>query len=617
MLMLLRFLKKPFFSALISWGRGGAWVMMGAWVSGGAWVVVGVFDAPVFAQSEGSGGKAVASHSPEEILEAIRGLMGAKRYGEASLQLRTFLQANPNRIKAWEMLAVSNFYMGKVKEAIKLLKFAEFRGSPDPAYNYLFQGLSFISLGRYSLGARYLKKAKDLKKSPFATLAAYELAVLYYNRRKPVRALRWFKYYLNHYPNSKNSRPLRLLIDRLEVGIFKGQLKGIPKPDIKAALYRYDPLSLMNFPHYWYLSPAVTNISEYGKEVNTNRALGFKDRQEELYILNFDVGLGFGPLEYESVSLMLGYNYLQKWNTTSERMNIFLSDPADVNYFLFRPDLLERHHQLYTKFEVLALKPFSFGADLLGEIQRIGSTIPGPEVWDYAQSLTLAQRWVLNPWMGYRISPRHIVKTYLYMLQEFNEQNRDFSHQTFTSMGLPLAYGGLYSGSFPRYQLSLDLDVFRYDYIFNDPFLDHAKTGFLGRVDYEVFSEFKFFLQGSYSQNVFVEKHIKVGGCQVNLKGFDKDDKKKGEALDQGIKKCPRSENVWNIEIGVDFTYKDSYGIFFLAQYLDSQSVEFEELSFQQTKFMAGMIVAFPDVVKVRRNSSILVDRAVIETVKQ
>lgn len=553
-----------------------------------------------------------------QSLSSIRELMRSRRHADAVLPLRQLLQADPDNTKAWEMLAVSYYYLGRVKEAIKLLKFAEFRSSPDPAYNYLFQGMGYIVLKKYDLAATYLKKSKDIKKSPFAQLAAYELAVFYYNRRKPLRTRRWFNYYLKHYPNSKNSKVLRAFQEHLKLGVFRGRLKGIPKPDLEHAFYRHAPLSLMNLPHYWFLSTGGTSIEEYGREVdqtNPAKALAFKDRVDHLYILNFDSGIGLGPFDLGDVSLVAGYNYLQKWNTTVERFNVYVDDPSDIRYFLFRPDLLERHHQLYSKFEVLSLQPLSFGAELMGETRRIGASSwlgEGPEPWDWSQNLTLAHRWVLSPWVGYRLSPRHLLKAYAYVMQEYNKQNQDFSHQTLSLDGLPLAYGAGYIGTFPRFQLSLDLDVFYYDYVFNDPFLDHSKMGVVGRVSYGVFSEFKLFLQGIYSDDTYTEKHVKLGSCRARLGGVDKSkvDLRKPH-------KCPRTETYLSAQFGIDLTYRDSYGIFLMGQYLDNQSIEFEELSFEQMKFVAGVVIAFPDVLGVRRNATIFTDRTVLETVQQ
>lgn len=553
----------------------------------------------------------------DDALDEIQKIMRSGRHAVAIPYLRAYLQSQPKDIKAWEMLGVCNYYVGLPKKAIRLLKYAEFQTSSDLGYNYLFQALAFSGLKKFSLATTYMKKAMNIKGSPFAKLAAYELVVMFYNRRKVIRAQRWMSHYIKKYPKDRNTQVLKRLVEPLKQGVFRGQLKGIPRPDVDKAFYHHAPLSLMPYPHYWFLSTGGSQIIETGKEVDESVTLGFKDTEQFFYRMNFDTGLGIGPVDTKYVTINGGYNYRQRWHSTTERYFEYIQDYLDVKYFLFRPDLLTRHHQFYTKFEVEVFSPFSFGLDTLGEITRLGTRLPGPEPWSWSTSLTISKRWLLNPWAGYRLSPRHLFRSYIYYLQHLSDENRDFSHQTFsTDLFSPLAYGITYTGRFPRYDFALDIDLFYYDFVYNDPYIDHVKTGVFSRLEYAIIPELKIYVEGTYSKNSFVEPYIKVGGCGVNK--LTRDERKAQEdELRQIIKKCDRSETFWSVQGGVNFVYNDSYGVFFQGKYADSFTQDFDELSFKQESLEFGVVVAFPEVLDVRRRSTILVDRAVLESARQ
>ena len=79
-----------------------------------------------------------------QSLSEIQELFRSKHYNQAGKYLEMYLKVHPKNVKGWEMLGVSKYYIGNPKQALKFLKHVETL-SPDPAYNHLFQGLSYIS----------------------------------------------------------------------------------------------------------------------------------------------------------------------------------------------------------------------------------------------------------------------------------------------------------------------------------------------------------------------------------------------------------------------------------------------------------------------------------------
>jgi len=572
-------------------------VMFTLWITCSVWLLSIV---PAFGQS----------------LSEIQELFRSKHYNQAGKYLEMYLKVHPKNVKGWEMLGVSKYYIGNPKQALKFLKHVETL-SPDPAYNHLFQGLSYISLKEYPLAAKYLKKSALAEKPTLnSRKASFELAVWYYNRRKVIRAKRWINHYLKHYPNGKNVKLMKQAKKNIETGVFRGNLRGIAKPDMEKSFFRNAPLSLWGSPHYWFFDAGGQYAAESGAtKNNTDRVYRVVPRAEEVYTLNFNSGLGVGPYKRKGMSFLMGYHYRQRWNTTLERSIVFLADMADINYFLFRPDLLVRSHELISRLEFDVYEGITLGVFMLGEYKRSGSSfIGGPEPWSITANHLVSIKGSATPWLGYRISPRHLVKVYGYLVREVNEMSPDFSYETLHPVYyIPFAFGALYDGEFPKIDLGVRLEAYMYEYIYNDPFLDHRDMGGSGEISYSIIPALQLYLGGSYSGKAYIEKFVQSGTCDG--------EERQGEQ--RSVQLCSRSDSLWSAYGGVDFIYRENYAFFFKGTYVSYAAFNNRTddlprtFSFGRQEYLAGIKIAFPSVKKVRRFENLHSDKPFVESIRQ
>ena len=536
-------------------------------------------------------------------LSDIRELMKQQKYSESARLLEAFIQLKPDETAALDILGVAYYQMGLPRKALKVLKVSE-KISPDPPYNLLFQGLSFAVIKEYALAAYYFKQAANhpKKNSAYARLATYELASWYYNRRKIVRAKRWIRIYLSRYPNGKHTPTLKEVQKHLKIGQFVGHLPGMRRPNIEQAYFTHSGLSLGSFPHYWHLETGSIYGEEYGVRISSQQDYSFKDHQTTVWAFRFLTGLGVGPFQLSDFAINGGYTYHQVWHTTPDRVVVYSNNPSDLAYFPFRPDLQTRNHDFYLKASLELPHYFSTGLSAVTSMERMGSRLPGPDPWTISSSHLMSYHFALTPWIGVQFNPRHALKSYLYLMRWINKEDPQFSHQTITNQSLPASLGVLYHGSFPRAKLQIELDSRYYQYLFNDPYLDHQDLGISGRITHDLTSNLHFYLSGSWSRKKYTEPHLKIGQCSLFRKkdGAREDNQQKPPPLKTSDPvRCDRVDKIWSANGGLTLTFKEHYGFFARAEFNNNTNVNIQELSFRNLYYRCGFSMAFPNVSKV------------------
>ena len=548
-------------------------------------------------------------------LKNIKKLIESKLYLEAEEYIKVLVEAKPNNFHAWDLLGVCYFHTGRIDQALKTLKFSELK-TPDLARNYLYQGLSYMMLKQYRLTAFYLKKATKIKgNSKFIEIASYEIAIWYFNRKKSFRAQRWINHYINRFPKNPRVDILKKALKAVQASVYGPILKGIDKPNLIKAKYQFSPLSLFSFPHYWYLN------SSLGYELETffkakNRTVGekkvsFQSDDSIFYVIDFNSGFGFGPFENNYGSVNIGYDYLQKWDTTDDRFNIYFNDITDFRYFLFRPDLMSRKHSFYLKFRSDPLPNISFGLSALWSLLRSGSHLAGADSWDFSDSININMRGSVSPWFGFSFNKRNIVYVFMNMMRKIDFENPDFSHQNLTYNYVPQGFGVKYISMMPRYFIGFGLEASYHNYLFNDPFLDHKDITLGGSFYLSPISFMDIYVDGSYTWRNFTEERLRLGDCQSKI-----DDQTQTVSDIALIKKCPHASGLIELKYGIDFTVKRNYGIFLEGVLVQNQSIFLQELSFSQYFIKAGFLMTFPDVAKVKNLIDISEDRELVESIQ-
>lgn len=541
-------------------------------------------------------------------VDDIPSMFQARQYDAAVAYLQEYLQANREDYRAWDYLGMAYYYQGQPKQALKILKGFE-AYTDDLARSYLFQGLSFTLLKKNALAAHYLKKAAAAPQSKrYSRIAAFELVIWYYNRRKPVRAKRWAKYYLEKYANSKNATVVERIRDNLKSGIMRGEFRGIDRPDVERAFFKHAAFSLWDSPHYWFVELGSSYINEYGQRVHN---FSFTDRSDEAIRLFVNAGIGLGPYNYKDFSYYGGYLYSQRWDTDTDRILQYYEDPLDIGYFPFQADFLVQSHKFIQNISYDLWKTLRVGTELAFGHRRIGSEwIPGPENWSISESFVISNTLIVTPFIGYVFSKRHSVEAYTHIALEERVENEDFSYQSFTENYLPISYGVIYNGDFPKINLNVHLELYRYEFLYNDPYLDLADFGILPRISQSIFPGVRIYAGGMYSLKKYTEKQLVKLRCDIRAQNQDLDPVAyEAKVKDKPLVKCDRDDQIIRGYFGFDVTYKDNIGMFLQGELFQSDALPFSFLSFWQWQIRGGIMLAFPSPYKVQSYNRLLSDK--------
>ena len=550
-------------------------------------------------------------------LTDVRKLLDQKLYLEAEIYLKAIVDVQPKNFHAWDLLGMSYFHTGRIDQAIKVFKFSEVK-TPDLARNYLYQGLCYMMLKQNKLAAFYLKKATKVKSdSKYIEIASFELAIWYYNRQKNIRAQKWINHYIDKFPKNPKTKDLQMILQGVEQSFYGPSVQGIDKPNLIKAKYKFAPLSLFGYPHYWYIK------SGWGSEMEdiTEPASGdrgsvfFQQKSTQNYYVQFRSGFGLGPIQGSGVFWNLGYDYLQKWESTIERLQVYLNEPGDFKYIPFRPDLMVRDHSVYSKFRFDPIPYLSVGFSLISTIQRAGSHIPGPDPWDFSDAVTSSYRWSITPWGGVNINKRNIFYGYLNIMRKVNIVDPDYSHQNMSYSGLPRGLGIKYVSMMPRYYTGFILGGSYNHYLYNDPFLDHSDITSYGEFSITPISFLDFSFQGKYINRSYTEARLRLGKCEQSQDNTQ--DSFIGSSTERAnIKKCPHAAHLFEISFGMDITIKRNYGVFFDLLYVLNNSIYLKEFSFSQVRMILGILITFPDVKEVTDLINLPDDLRFIESVQ-
>src|SRR5690606_6620775 len=180
------------------------------------------------------------------------------------------------------------------------------------------------------------------------------------------------------------------------------------------------------------------------------------------------------------------------WLTEYSRIEEYLEEPTDIQYFPFRGDLLERRHQFYGDYRRSFANIFYAGAYARYEFARIGSSFyPGPEDPDLKQVLKISDTQVLIPWIGVSMTPTMRTLAYLYIRKELNEDSPEHSNKTFelgfgTDEDPVFSLGLSHNMELPEEKIELNLELFRYSFVYNDYWLDYDRIGLLASIEHEL-----------------------------------------------------------------------------------------------------------------------------------
>ncbi|MBP9706655.1 MAG: hypothetical protein KBD78_03365 [Oligoflexales bacterium] len=535
-----------------------------------------------------------APHDTNSQMALARQHFEKQEYAKSIGVLKRIQNKQPRYCPALELMAAAYFHIGLPIRALYFLKRCE-KTSLTPSYNAYYQGMSFYFLEKLPTAKALLSRASQYS-DLYASNALFELAIIEYHQKEFNQAANGFRMYLAKYPNGPYAQKAMTGLKSIQRRVYLRHLFGIAYPNADIATFKYNPLSLFDFQHFWLLGIATGYTESHEKDPVSSNGGGvlLKNTAALDYFLETQASFGIGPFTSTSNVVFAGYNYRQRWLTTPDRVQLYFEDITDFEYFLYRPDLLVRTHEFYLDYSRELFTDLFVGAYTKIGYTRMGSSfLTTPEDTEIQKSITIGQSQLLMPWVRSPINDYIDVMIYAYLNKNLNEEAPEFSHKTFEFGGNSpsISFGGRGIFNYPAISLKLNLEIFRFNYTYNDYWLDSRKEGVLVEAENEFLPSWH--LKGSLGMygDTYSVQQLKAGPCQSQeTRRSNSDRPTPCWRTDQGF--FYSAELYWNY---TNFTrYAISY------EFLENKNpnlTQFDQ-NIQTLTFSAN--IAFPDVNKVR-----------------
>ena len=518
-----------------------------------------------------------------------------KDYVRAQKHFRHHLRRYKKDYDSWNYLAASYYHLGLPKKALRYLKYI-YKKTKLKSFNLLYRGLALKTLKKNPLAIKTLKRAIDFHDS-YSELATFELALLHYHAGNISEARKWGKIYRKRHSKGMYAAKAKQMLDSIDLGQQLKDLEGVEKPNLTESKFKYHHLSLFNFPHFWMLQVGNEAFDFTGKRPDSGRKL--TDHRNQVFGLLSNFGLGLGPFRSNLLSFWTAYTYMQKWLTNTGRVRLFLDKPSDIKYFPFRFDLLERTHRLSS---ALTFKPHAqANLGLYGEMSYrvMGSNqFSDPDGFEALKgTIPLSYSILMIPWIGVSYLTYFRSFVYAYIEKTVDMSDSDFSNVTFGRSGSSLldyfylSWGGRQIFTLKKYDLSLELDVFMTQYLFNDYWLDFTRLGGAAKLKMGILS--KIYLAGrfGYMKDTYATDIIKLGECG-HVTGEDRVLNKKSPMT------CDRIDTAIMFEFSGSFDLSPTKRIELQVVRVENVNYILQEYQRRETKFKLHLTFAFPSAQK-------------------
>lgn len=534
----------------------------------------------------------------KSALAAAKEAFQNKQYDKAIILYRKHLRQNKKDLAVWNEIAASYYHSGLPKRALRYLKSVAKKSTPT-SYNLFYQGLCYSALDMKLPARKSLAEAARFT-DEYGSRATFELALLEYNDRNVDPSRYWLLLYQQRYPQGVYAKQVAAMLDGLKKGTFIKDVKGMEKPDVDNALYRYSPLSLTSTPHYWFtqLGYNVTNAS--GQEPTQDGGVKPVAVGQQGILANF--GIGIGPAQSGDTTAWGGYTYRQMWWTDDDRLQTFLDDPGDFEYQPFRADLLIRTHQFYADLRRKIWQSLYAGVYGRIEFSRTGSTFfPAPrEDAELKKTLRVSDTTLLLPWVGLSYYKNFHTVAYLYFRKELNAESPEFSNKTYllsTSGGGPaISFGISQDAELPAYKTVFNLELFQYEFVFNDYWLDYTRDGGIIGVSNEFIPNFLVDAFFGFYQDTYQLPRLKMRSSCATV------DAANASVTDAASPtRCPRTDTGIMYQVGIYWNYSPFHRLGFSYEHVENQNKVQKEFDESSDTYKVTATIAFPNVRRVMR----------------
>ncbi|MGE0174243.1 MAG: tetratricopeptide repeat protein [Oligoflexales bacterium] len=508
------------------------------------------------------------------------------QFDSATRLYRTHLRDNPEDYNAWTLLGATYYETGQFKKALSVLKRTEKKLGLLPT-NFYYQGMCYRALNKRLRSKRAFTKA-SIYNDAYAKAAIFQLIATEYKDQNKKLASYWIDQYVARFPDGEHIAIISELKQSLAVNKFDYKIEqDLPSPDNNKALFKYSKYSLFNYPHYWF--SGIGFLNTFGTQNNPHPQKGLEKEEKSTNELDFEAGIGVGPFVEGNSQTFVGYHYTQNWVSDEDRIKTYFDDPLDFAYFPYRSDLLTRRHRLLADFKKKTNKYFYFGLFAAYEFARSGSTFfPVPdENKALKQTLNVSRTSLVVPWVGLEYNSNNRSMLYMYFEKEIDSELPEFSNKTYnfnqSSIDKSFSLGVKHRMDLPQFDTGIEAEFFRYDYTYNDYWLDYQRTGFLLTVEHEVISEVTAIGMVGTFQDVYDAKYLRSKSCSGVVTASTT------QAGD--IHQCARNDAGLVYKLNLAWTYTPTKRIEGFISYVEVKNPELQV--FDRTDFTLGLMFTF------------------------
>lgn len=545
---------------------------------------------PVFAQAPGS----YATQGRAKFTQ--------RKYDEAIEAFRKHLRKAPKDFNVWNELGAAYYHTGQPRKALRYLKQVE-RKTTDKSYNYYYQGLCYEAVDTLDRAKDYFNYAALRFSDEYAARSTYEMGTIEYKARNKPRIQYWLTLYLQRYPTGVYAAQSVRLLQSLREDKWLEDVEGTQKPNQEEALFKYNKLSLTQDPHFWFIQGGWQFTDHSGFEPAPGGDLKARNYQDMAAVVNS--GVGMGPYRQGNMTAFAGYTYRQLWITEQDRISEYMDDKTDLEYFPLRGDLLERRHQFYVDFRKDVASLLYYGVFARYEFARVGSSLfPSPDNDELRKVLKISDTQLVIPWIGASFLKDMRTLAYLYLRKEINEDSPDHSNKTY-ELGLSgaspvMSLGISHEMDFPEQDLEISVELFRYEFIYNDFWLDYKREGMFLSAEHQFIP--RWYVSGlvGYYKDNYVLTRIKNGGCGAKVNN-NTDTTSPTGGVTAPPTNCFRNDTGLLYQAGVYWNWTQFQRFSASFQQVENKNPQQKEFDESKQTIQVTYTMAFPSVKRVTR----------------
>jgi hypothetical protein len=547
----------------------------------------------------------VRGASPVTAIAAAQAEFAKGNWSSAITLYRKHLRSIPSDLLAWNQLAAAYYHSGQIKLALETLRRFD-KTTPDKSFNYFYQGMCIAILGSDKDAVRFWEYASNWS-DEFGARATFELASAAAKDGDLAKTRQWLQTYVQKFPRGPDVNAAKDQLKALNEGKKPDGLKGFDRPDPEATIYKYHPWSLFQFPHFWEINTGFESSESIGYQPGPlepgSRYGTIERRSEQDTALLVNASIGVGPIRKDNNSSFAGYTYKQNWLTQPDSLPTWVSEGFSLDLFPIRGDMMQRTHQLFGDYRRQATSQLYMGAYARVSFSRIGSSFfPSPDDSNLRVVTSDVDTSLLIPWIGWSWNQTNRTMFSLYLRKEIHNQSPEHSNKTYdfaSSSDMPAISLGFSHGlEFPSKRLQMSFDLYQYEFVFNDFWLDYTRRAALAAAEYTIYRGLGATMTLGYYQDSYKLPYIKTGSCSGSL-----------DSENPVPVACLRADTGTLLNLNV--YYEKSQNLRFDVSYqMVENSSDQKVYSESKNTIAAGVVWAFPGTRRVAKMTKRFADVA-------